>query len=137
MAGAYGAIAIINIILRAIETPFVPIILTVKLIKMIGDYIDKRRQIGKYLEGTSSEMNEMRMSEAEKIVRAIQDIDKDESQAMPEKLRKEMLEYFSDEKRDMGTLIDTSKKMQKLAKAKKGFEPVKSMEPDHPRWERY
>ena len=121
MALAYGAVMGANLILRIIQTPFVPLMIVAKLIGLVDGYVEKRKKINNYLDAGSREANEIRTAEAEKIMRSLERVDSDTSQHMPEDLRKEMIEYFSDEKRDLGTLMETAKKMENLAKQQKSI----------------
>lgn len=121
LALAYGALVFVNWFLRTLQSPFVPLILTAKLIMMTDAYVEKRKKINKYLNSGAKEANETRMAEAGKIIKSLERLDSDPSQHMPEDLREQMLAYFSDEKRDLGTLMDTAKKMQDLAKKQKSL----------------
>lgn len=117
-------------ILYLLSIPFMPMVITYKLVRFVDAYIVKRRELKKYMEALEDnevdQANDMRIAEAEKIVKALESLDNDKSldeRMNPkdrDKFRENMIAFFSDEDRDMSNLMDTAKKMERIASQNKG-----------------
>ena len=124
---AYEADTFIDAIIRALKMPIMPFIVIVKMLKWVGNYVDKREKIGEYLDaedaGSARRMNDIRTQEAKRIVDALEKMHNNKGKGdvveMDPKLREQMIKFFIDEKRDMGSIIDTANELEKEAKKKK------------------
>lgn len=152
---AYTLKMIIKEIQYVLTIAFLPAVAIYKLVKFVGAYMDKREKLAKYMEAIDDDdtdtANDMRVAEAERIVKALESLDNDKnldekmSPKQRDKFRESMIKFFSDEDRDMSALMDTTRKMERIAKENKGKKKsvnliqygIDSQSEDYPYWMAY
>lgn len=85
-----------------------------KLIAMISRWISKRSEIARYERSGDYQKTEQRLAYAKTIVGYLNDLEK-ESKPLPKNVQKDLIKFFSDDQKEIGSLWTVSNNLSRIA----------------------